>query len=79
MVDELLDGHDFLLTTALWTNGDCSVSLLLFTDNHHIRNALQLVIANLTTQFLVTQVDGRTYPTLLKLLCYLVGIVVIFL
>ena len=79
LVDELLDGLDALLATALRTYGYGAVGGFFLTDNDHIGDALQLVIADLTTQLLVAQVDGGTYPTLAELAAYLFGIVVVFL
>ena len=79
LIDELLDGHDALLTTALRTNGHSTVSLLLLTDNHHIGDTLQLVVADLTTQLLVAQVDRGTNATHIKLLGHLLSVVIILL
>ena len=79
LIDELLDGLDTLLTTTLRTDSDSTISGFLLADDDHIGDALQLIVANLTAQFLVAQVDGSTYPTLAELLADLLGIVVIFL
>ena len=68
VVDELLDSHHLLLATALRTYGNGAVLLFLLTDNHHVRNTLQLVVANLSTELLVAQVDGRTNATKVELL-----------
>ena len=79
LVDELLDGLDTLLATALRTYGDGAIGCFLLADNHHVGDALQLVVADLTTQLLVAQVDGGSYPTLAELTADLLGIVVVFL
>ena len=53
--------------------------LFLLTNNDHVRNTLQLIVTDLTTQFLIAQVDGGTHPTLAELTAHLLGIVIIFL
>ena len=79
VADEVGYRHDGLLATALRTHGDGAVGSFLLADDDHVGDALQLVVANLAAEFLVAQVDGGTHPTLLELLGYLAGVVVVLL
>ena len=79
LIDELLDGHDGLFAAALLTHGHSTVGSFFLADNHHVGNALQLIVANLAAEFLVAQVDGSTDALHVELLGNLLGIVVVLL
>ncbi len=79
LVDELLDGHRGLLAAALLAHRHKALGLFFLANDYHIRNALQLVVANLAAQFLITQVDRATHTLKVELLEHLLGIVVILL
>ena len=70
--------HSTLLG-ALLAHTHCTVCLFLLTYNHHIRDALHLVVAHLTTDLLVAVVDSGANTLLVEFLCHLLCIVIIFL
>ena len=76
---KLLHAHYSLFATTLLTHSHCTVSSFLLTNDNHIRNTLNLVVAHLTSYLLITIVNYRTYAYGSEVVLYLFCIVVIFL
>ena len=61
VLGKLGDGHRALVALALNTNRDLALSLLLLTDDEQEWDTLELVVANLTSNLLVTLVNLYAY------------------
>ena len=67
-----------MVAFALFTHRDFAFVHLVFANNQEIRNTFQLIITNLTSDFLVAVVNDSTNIELSQFLSHLFRIIVIF-
>ena len=75
-LSELFHAHGSLFATTLLTHRYQALGTLLLTNDNHVRNTLQLVVANLAANLLVTVFIQGTNSLVVELLTYLLSIVV---
>ena len=75
-LSKLFHAHGSLLATTLLTHGNEALGTLLLTYDDHVRYSLQLVVANLAANLLVTIIYQGTYTLLVEVLTNLLSIIV---
>ena len=65
-LSKLFHAHGSLLATTLLTHRDKTLGSLFLANYNHVRNTLELVVANLAADLLVAVVDECTYASLVE-------------